>query len=135
MDNYLEKLSLSDEEKSKLIELAADSPSSLFSIIQANPAAFKQYFGEENANRLMQNLLELIDTENLNKISEQNTNQFKLGAIISNQKPTLSPPAFDIRKRDQLFGELQNLKSQKTVSESEKARIKQIEKDLIEMLG
>lgn len=61
-------------------------------------------------------------------------NTYSLGAIIGMPAPVLKEPTYDIEKRDKLFIQLQQLKSQLNPSLETKTKILALEKEITDML-
>ena len=129
---YLNHLAASDEEKAKLVTLAARSPAALVGMMQAAPEAFSNYLGEERARHIKRQLEELLGEDERRLLDADPGRPYLTGAIIGRESPPLKPPRYDIEQRDLLFDELMRLRQQG--GEGAKQRISVLENRLNAML-
>ena len=133
-DGFLQSLSLSNTDRAKLKQLAAQTPQGLLDMIRASPEAFEQYLGADKIGGLLQEL-ELMTAGNEKAASPApDTWQRGMGAILERPAPPLKQPGTDIEERDRLFTELQTLRQQDTPSPENGARIRQLENRLNALL-
>ncbi|HMS44084.1 MAG TPA: hypothetical protein PKE69_27910 [Pyrinomonadaceae bacterium] len=135
MEDYLEKLSLTDEEKLKIKRLATDSPAALFSMIEAEPEVFDKYLGEKTARKLKTDLEMLLKPSERKILQESRNIHPQLGAIVGERSPVLPKTSYNIEERDRLFDELRYWESQNTDSRAVKSKIAQLNKQLNELLA
>ena len=132
--DYLENLSLSDEEKAKILHLGVSSGVELLAMMRASPQAFKGFLGDDRFDELSSTLEASLDDRE-RAILDRPTENFKAtGAIIDREPPTIEPPQYDIGERDRLFDQLQQLRSQRDSSPETKQRIAEIEDRLNNLL-
>ena len=130
---YLDQLPLSEDDRNKLLTLAAPTPAALLGLIQANPPGFRQFFGEASSDRLVSQLEQMLDAQQRLLLQAPVQRRPALGAVISRRAPALKAPSYDLAERDCLFEELQKLRQQNG-SPQTKQRIKQLEETLNTML-
>ena len=135
MDNYLDILPLSDEEKYKLTELGIDSPIALLSMIKANPSAFEDFLGLNKTVELENVLKNLVRDKELQTLKNLPSVKTELGAIISRKNPDLKAVNYDLIERERLFKELKFWKSQDSSSDIVKEKISQLTEKLNEILS
>lgn len=131
--DYLESLSLSDEDKAKLQSMGMQSPFALLSIIKASPDAFEAFMGKEKTAQLAQEL-EAKLSEDERSLLETPLPLRKTGAIIDRERPPLRTPSYDIGERDRLFDELQALRQRPEKTSALGKRIAELEERLNALL-
>ena len=135
MYSYLEKLSLSFDEKEKIARLGISNAAALLAMIQAAPENFRNYLGGEHFFSLIQELKNLISNSE-QVILNQPTKQFCAnGAIIERAAPQLKPPKYNVAERDRLFEQLQYLRQKNDALPTTRKRIAAIEQKLNTMLN
>lgn len=124
--SYIERLPVSDEVRGQLRSLAADTPEALLGLIHAAPREFESMVGADAAQRIRAALRGMVP-EHLHRLLETPPPSYGLGATL-HKAPALPDAGYDLEKRDRLFAELQQLRSQR--SEQNVSRIAELENEL-----
>jgi hypothetical protein len=135
VDSYLDRLPLSAEEKAKLKDLAAETPSALLSMIQANPKSFEDYLGVKRTPEIMEMIDNLVSHNERQVLKTPLTGFRELGAIVGKTSPAPKQPNYDLEKRNQLFEELKYWQSQDSSSDNVKQRITKLTEQLNELFS
>lgn len=135
MDSYLDKLSLSVEEKAKLKDLAAETPAALLSLIQANQKAFEDYFGAKRTPEILELLEDLVSHKERRILQHSPPNLRELGAIVGEKSPKIKSADYDIEERNRLFDELQFWQSQNSSSDKVKQKIAKLTDQLNDLFS
>jgi macrodomain Ter protein organizer (MatP/YcbG family) len=134
MEDYLENLPLSSEEKAKINALAVDSPAALLSMIEADPETLNQYLGEKATEKLKASLQTMLKPSEKRVLQAEQKFDHQLGAIVGRNAPNLQQTQYNIEERDRLFAELQYWKTKDDTSANVKAKIAQLNQQLEELL-
>lgn len=134
MSDFLKELQvggapLSPDEAEKLESLGVQSPLELLSMIKADPAAFKRFYGAASTDALTSSLQAQVGTPGL-ALVHRRPQRFKTGAIVSSRLPRLKAPGYDLAERDRLFDELQELRAHPDPSDEVQARVHELESRL-----
>ena len=133
---YLSKLNLTEEERSKLAALGTSTPAMLLSVRRASPEAFEALVGKERAEEITLALEELLTPEEKQRLARgAAAGWFSLGARLDRPPEKLPPPPYDIEERDRIFKELQSLKKSQPPTPSQKKRIADLETRLNNLLA
>jgi hypothetical protein len=133
-DDYLDNLSLSREEKSKILDLGVSSAPELLAMMRASPEAFEEFLGKDRS-RAISGALEAAISHNERTILNRSHPRFRAtGAIVNREAPSIQPPKYDVAERDRLFQQLQNLRRQHDSSPGIKRRIAELEHQLNTLL-
>ena len=113
MDNYLNQLPLTAEDKEKLRGLAASTPAALLSLIRASHDSFSRFFGPQRTQQLIAWLQPLLSEEERQRLT-QPAKRYPIQGVrfTESPAPVLPRPDFDIEERDRLFARLSALRSQ-----------------------
>lgn len=114
---YLDQLALTEAEKSKLRSLGAPSATALRAIISASPEAFVNLLGKTQTRRLTQALDAQLTEDERGLARTPIRSLPATGALISRTAPRAMEPNYDVQLRDQLFVELQALRTQEKSEE------------------
>jgi hypothetical protein len=120
--SFIDQIAKDPGEAQKLRELGAESPEHLLGQIYAAPEAFDRYVGPERAKALVQQLRQLVPPDSP-----------ALQGPIAPPGPLgvpLTPPPFDIKRRDALYQRIQDLKARG----SPQAEIRAVEDELDRLL-
>jgi len=132
MPDFIENLQIPQDVKHKLRSLGASSAPALLSLMQANPDSARSFLGD-TVDALIPQLQDTLTPDD-HAVLQRNTPQYALGAMVGPKPPVVAPPNYDIRQRDNLFSELERLRSDGRPSETSKAKIAELEGQLTEML-
>jgi hypothetical protein len=88
MSDFIDKLSVSDEERQKLKSLGASSPIGILSIRKASTEAFDKHFGPERADAIAAQLKSLLTEQELGRLNEP---MRKGGPLGARQSPSPAP--------------------------------------------
>jgi hypothetical protein len=83
MAEFVDNLSLSEDERSKLKALGVSSPLGVLSIRKASPAAFDQHFGAERAQAISDQLKALLTPSELALLEQPSLPGGRLGARLT----------------------------------------------------
>jgi hypothetical protein len=102
--SFIDQIAEDPSEAQKLRELGAESPEHLLGQIYAAPEAFDRYIGSERVKALVQKLRQLVPADSP-VLQGPAAPPGPLGV-------PLTPPPFDINRRDALYQRIQDLKAQ-----------------------
>lgn len=132
--DFLERLSLTAEEKEKISRLGVSNAAALLSLVQAAPGEFKAYFGGQRSQELAVMLEEAISASERKILATPSDRNLAAGAILRQTPPVLRPPDYDLQTRDHLFEQLQQLRQSGDSSPETLQRIAQLEESLNALL-
>lgn len=136
MDNYLDQLALTDEEREKIRSLAATTPAALLSLIQASSVSFSRFFGPQRTQQLIARLKPLLSAEDRERLAQPaRSYPIQETRFVESPAPVLPSPDFDIEERDRLFDRLRRLRSQRNSSPEVRREIAALEEQLNAIMG
>lgn len=107
---FLESLSLTPAERSKLAALAVDDADSLYAMLRAAPLDFRKFFGEEQTRRLESELRKQLGTFAIEELDAA-PKRYSLGVPMSRPAPPVMPdPPAQLLQRDALLEKLKRLR-------------------------
>ena len=83
MSEFIDQLSLTDEEREKLKALGVGSPLGVLSIRKASPEAFDRHFGSDRAQAIAEQLKALLTPSELKSLSEPPRTGGRFGARLT----------------------------------------------------
>jgi hypothetical protein len=123
---YLQELSLSEEQQAKLRALGLRSPASLLSRIQFDPQKFSAFFGEQETQRITPLLEAMVPAEEKTQLAQLPPFRGKFGAKIP--PPDASGVAAAAsQKRDELMARIQMIRQSGASSDKAKAMLEDLE--------
>jgi len=107
---FLESLSLTPVERSKLAALAVDDADSLYAMLRAAPLDFRKFFGEEQTRRLESELHKQLGSFAI-KALDAAPRRYSLGVPMTGPAPAVTPdPPAKIVEREALLEKLKSLR-------------------------
>jgi hypothetical protein len=132
--SYIDQLPITSIEKEKLKRLAAPTPLALLGMIRASTAVFREFFGSEKTDRLVEWLSVATKSEEL-KRPLQPAKMYPIQELLFTPNPLTLPIAkYDLQERDLLFDRLQKLRSIENPTDQTMAEIATCEARLNAML-
>ena len=130
---YLQSLSLTDDQEAKLRSLGVRSASSLLSLIQHAPEKFTSFFGEQEAQRISALLAALVPEQETTQLAALPAFQGKFGALLAPAEPT---PSQDdaTQRRDELMNRIKMIRESGASSDKAKTLLESLENELREGL-
>ena len=126
---YLQSLSLTQDQEAKLRSLGLASASSLLSLIQHSPDKFTSFFGEQEAQRLTALLPSLVPEEEKSQLAGLPSFQGKFGALLAPAEPTLAQTEATER-RDELMNRIKMIRQSGSSSPKAKTLLESLENEL-----
>ena len=130
---YLQSLSLTDDQEANLRSLGVRSASSLLSLIQHAPEKFTSFFGEQEAQRISALLAALVPEQETTQLAALPAFQGKFGALLAPAEPT---PSQDdaTQRRDELMNRIKMIRESGASSDKAKTLLESLENELREGL-
>lgn len=117
MPAYIDQLPISDDDKSRLRALGAETPTALLDLADAAPEAFRGLLGPSATT--------VISALRSSSAPLQDrfmpAHSYPLGASLD-LSPTPAPPAVDLQRRDALWDELQRARSDTSAAGLQRSR-------------
>ncbi|MBZ5627387.1 MAG: hypothetical protein LAO06_00810 [Acidobacteriia bacterium] len=134
---YIDELAfLSEEQKTSLRNLAAPTPLALESMIAASPKDFERLLGSATLEQLKLALVSMVRDEERKSISGAASRAARgFGAIVDRKAPVVPPAAYDIRRRDQLFHDIELIRKSGDSSPEARDLLQRLEAELNALFG
>jgi len=134
VNDFIDSLALSEDEKARVEELGAESVPMLLGQLCAAPDAAASFLGDDLYKKLLAAAESRLRATERSILQMQTPQYHDEGAVIG-PPPQLSEPGYDLEQRDILHGEWLRLRQKPEKSPEESRRMSDLESQLTSMLG